>query len=174
MNEWSFGSSKHTALSVAVAADHGGFELKRSLIEQMRQKGYRILDFGARVADPADDYPDFVTPLARAVARGAAERGVALCGSGVGVCVAANKVVGARACLVQDAATARQGVEDDDLNVLCLSGRLPGPQAWEVVEAFLAARFSKAERHIRRVAKVMRLEAAQPNRPLGEPLPLLR
>ena len=112
-----------------------------------------------RQPTPDDDYPDFVVPLARALARGDVDRGVAICGSGVGACMAANKVPGVRACLIHDAFSAHQGVEDDDLNLICLGGLVVGQAlAWELVRTFLAARFSGAERHRRRLAKVARLE----------------
>ena len=140
---------------VGIAADHGGFELKQYLIERLRKAGCQVVDFGGRSLDPDDDYPDFVVPLARAVARGEVFRGVAICGSGVGVCVAANKLEGVRACLLHDAFSAHQGVEDDDLNVICLGGLVVGNGlAWQLVQTFLAARFSGADRHRRRLAKV--------------------
>jgi ribose 5-phosphate isomerase B len=147
-----------------VASDHGGYALKQALAARLLEAGFSVLDFGDRNPDPADDYPDFVVPLARAVATGGAERGLAICTSGVGACVAANKVAGVRACLIQDLFSARQGVEDDDLNLLCLGGRTNEKVAWELVRAFLAARFSQAARHLRRLAKVMSLEtqAGQP------------
>lgn len=146
-------------LRIGIASDHGGFELKQELERRLREAGHRVSDFGAHRAQPDDDYPDFVVPLARAVARGEVERGVAICGSGVGACVAANKVAGVRACLIHEDFSARQGVEDDDLNVICLGGLVVGRgTAWALVETFLAARFSGAERHRRRRAKVMALE----------------
>ena len=112
-------------------------------------------DFGAYTLTPDDDYPDFVLPLAQAVAEGAVARGIAVCGSGVGACVAANKVRGVRACLVNDTYSARQGVEDDDMNIICLGGRVTGPAlAWELTQAFLAAQFTGAERHRRRLSKI--------------------
>jgi len=151
---------------IGIASDHGGHGLKQHLTGRLRESGYVVVDFGNLHLDPDDDYPDLVVPLARAVARGEVDRGVAVCGSGVGACVAANKVPGARACLVQDTYTARQGVEDDDLNLLCLGGRVVGEAlAWELVDTFLAARFSGAERHRRRLAKVAGLEA-DPTKPL--------
>jgi ribose 5-phosphate isomerase B len=117
------------------------------------------VDFGAHQLNPGDDYPDFVVPLARAVASGEVERGVALCGSGVGASIAANKVPGVRAALIHDVFSAHQGVEDDDMNVFCLGGKVIGAAlAWELIEAFLNARFSGAPRHQRRVAKVQALE----------------
>lgn len=148
---------------IGIAADHGGFDLKRFLTGRLRLAGYAVTDFGDLEKRTDDDYPDFVIPLARAVASGAMDRGIAICGSGVGASVAANKVPGARACLIQDTFSARQGVEDDDLNILCLGGRVVGEElAWELVAVFLAARFSGAERHLRRVAKVARLEEKEP------------
>jgi ribose 5-phosphate isomerase B len=144
---------------IGVAADHGGYELKENLIGMLREEGYEVTDFGDGQPKPEDDYPDFVVPLARAVALGEVDRGVAVCGSGVGACVAANKVPGVRACLIHETFSARQGVEDDDLNVICLGGRVVGPGlAWELVKTFLCARFSGAERHLRRLDKVVELE----------------
>jgi ribose 5-phosphate isomerase B len=151
---------------LGIASDHGGFELKRSLMARLQGAGIAVVDFGNETLTPEDDYPDFVAPLARAVARGDVDRGIAVCGSGVGACVTANKVRGVRACLIHDTFCAHQGVEDDHLNVLCLGGRVIGESlAWEVVQTFLAARFSSEERHCRRVAKVMALEPPSPNPP---------
>ena len=148
-------------LRIGIAADHGGFELKQYLEGRLREAGYRVNDFGDHRSHPDDDYPDFVIPLARAIARGDVDRGVAVCGSGVGACVAANKVAGVRACLIHENFSARQGVEDDDLNVICLGGLVVGHEtAWALVQTFLAARFSGAERHRRRLAKVAALEGA--------------
>jgi ribose 5-phosphate isomerase B len=144
---------------IGLASDHGGHKLKLRLSRRLVEAGLEVVDFGNLQANPDDDYPDFVVPLARAVARGEVARGLAICGSGVGACIAANKVPGARACLIQDSFSARQGVEDDDLNILCLGGRVVGEElAWELVGAFLAAQFSGAERHLRRVAMVAKLE----------------
>jgi ribose 5-phosphate isomerase B len=144
---------------IGIAADHGGFELKQHLIEMLHQAGFQAIDFGDDHSQPDDDYPDFVVPLARAVARGEVDRGVAVCGSGVGACVAANKVAGVRACLIHENFSAHQGVEDDNLNLLCLGGLVVGhAAAWELVRTFLSARFSGAERHRRRLAKVAKLE----------------
>jgi len=148
-----------TPKRIGIAADHGGFESKEYLVGMLRGAGYEVVDFGDRQAKPDDDYPDFVVPLARAVARGEVDRGVAICGSGVGACIAANKVPGVRACLIHEMFSAHQGVEDDDMNVICLGGRvITNTLAWELVKTFLEARFSGAERHVRRVAKVARLE----------------
>jgi len=144
---------------VGIAADHGGFESKEYLVGILRKAHYEVVDYGDSQPKPDDDYPDFVVPLARAVARGEVDRGVAICGSGVGACIAANKVPGVRACLIHEGFSARQGVEDDDMNVICLGGRVVANTfAWELVRAFLQARFSGAERHRRRLAKVARLE----------------
>jgi len=144
---------------IGLAADHGGYELKQYLAGKLREADYEIIDFGDRQPKPEDDYPDFVVPLARAVAGGEVDRGVAICGSGVGACVVANKVTGVRACLIHETFSARQGVEDDDLNMICLGGIVVGHAlAWELVQTFLAARFSGAERHRRRLAKMAALE----------------
>jgi ribose 5-phosphate isomerase B len=149
-----------SAKRIGVAADHGGYELKQYLAAMLRQAGHEVIDFGDQQPIPDDDYPDFVAPLARAIARGEVERGVAVCGSGVGASVAANKVVGVRACLIHESFSARQGVEDDDVNMICLGGRVVGHGlAWELVQTFLAARFSGAERHRRRLAKVADMES---------------
>jgi ribose 5-phosphate isomerase B len=146
-------------MRLGVAADHGGLELKNQLAEALRAEGHEVRDFGASSSLPEDDYPDYVIPLAQAVARGQVDRGLAVCGSGVGACIAANKVPGVRACLCHDHFSAHQGVEDDDMNLLCLGGRVVGcALAWELVQAFLGARFSNAERHRRRLAKVQALE----------------
>lgn len=147
---------------IGLAADHEGFGLKEQLAGKLRSAGYQVVDFGARRLDPGDDYPDFVVPLARAVARGELDRGVAVCGSGVGACVAANKVAGVRASLIHEIFSARQGVEDDNLNVICLGSLVAGPAlAWELLSAFLCARFSGAERHRRRLAKVAEVESEE-------------
>ena len=124
-----------------------------------KRRGTKSIDFGAKEFNAGDDYPDFVIPLARAVAAGEVQRGIAVCGSGVGATVAANKVRGARAALIMDTFSAHQGVEDDDMNVLCLGARVIGfALAWELVQTFLAARYSGAERHARRLAKVLAVE----------------
>ena len=124
-----------------------------------------MVDLGATTVVADDDFPDYVVPLARAVAAGELDRGIAVCGSGVGACVAANKVRGVRAALVTDAFSARQGVEDDDMNVLCLGSRVVGEAlAWELVRTFLAARFTGAERFQRRLAKIAALEEPEPGR----------
>ena len=146
-------------MKIGLAADHGGFELKGIIQSFLRSGNVIVTDFGALVLDETDDYPDFVVPLANAVAEGQVDRGIAICGSGVGACIAANKVKGVRACLINDHFSAHQGVEDDDMNLLCLGGRVTGNSASiEFVEAFLGAEFSKAERHVRRLNKVKLLE----------------
>jgi len=147
-------------MRLGIATDHGAFELKEDLLARLRAAGHEVVDFGATSLDPGDDYPDFVVPLARAVAEGAVERGVAVCGSGVGASVCANKIPGVRAALVSDHFSARQGVEDDHMNIICMGGRTIGPfAAWDILEAFLAAQYSQAPRHLRRLAKVAALEA---------------
>jgi ribose 5-phosphate isomerase B len=145
--------------NIGIASDHGGYELKQYLVRALHEAGYEVNDFGDRQPDSGDDYPDFVVPLAQAVGRGDVERGIAICGSGVGACIAANKVPGVRAGLIHEVFSARQGVEDDNMNMICLGGRVVGEGfAWELVRTFLAARFSGAERHRRRLAKVAELE----------------
>ena len=147
-------------MKIGIAADHGGFVLKEQLAESLRGSGYEVVDFGAYQLTPDDDYPDFIIPLSRAVAAKEVERGVALCGSGIGASVAANKVAGVRAGLVHDVFSARQGVEDDAMNVFCLGGKVIGSAlALELIRTFLTARFSNAARHRRRLAKVQALEA---------------
>jgi len=146
-------------MRVGIAADHGGFTLKEQLNESMHQATFEVVDFGAYRLEAGDDYPDFVIPLARAVAAGEVDRGVAICGSGVGASIAANKIPGVRAALIHDVFSAHQGVEDDDMNVFCLGGNVIGSSlAWELLQTFLAAEFSGAPRHQRRVAKVQALE----------------
>jgi ribose 5-phosphate isomerase B len=146
-------------MRIGIATDHGGLELKKVLADRLRNAGHEVIDFGAHTMTPDDDYPDFVIPLSRSVAAGEVERGVAICGSGVGASVCANKIKGVRACLIEDHFSAKQGVEDDNLNVICLGGRIEGPElAWDLVQTFLAARFSQAPRHLRRLSKVAALE----------------
>lgn len=146
-------------MRVGIASDHGGFALKEQVVELLRGSGHEVVDFGAYELSPGDDYPDFVIPLARAVATGQVERGLALCGSGVGASIAANKIAGVRAGLIHDVFSAHQGVEDDDMNVFSLGGQVIGPAlAWELIQVFLKARFSGAERHQRRINKVKVLE----------------
>ena len=146
-------------MRVGIAADHGGFELRELLAKALRDLGYEVIDFGASGLNPEDDYPDFVVPLAQAVADGKVDRGVAICGSGVGACVVANKAAAVRASLIHVTFSAHQGVEDDDMNMICLGGLVVGHAfAWELVKTFLQAKFSGAERFQRRLAKVAALE----------------
>ena len=146
-------------MRIGIAADHGGFELKVQLTAALKAAGYEVTDFGAHKLVAGDDYPDFVVPMARAVAAGEITRGLAICGSGVGACIAANKVPGVRAALITDSFSAHQGVEDDDMNVMCLGGRVTGHAlSWDLVQIFLSAHFKGAERFRRRLAKVAALE----------------
>jgi ribose 5-phosphate isomerase B len=146
-------------MRVGVAADHGGFELKTKMIEELRAAGHEVVDYGAQEYEAQDDYPDFVVPLARAVAAGEVERGIAICGSGVGASVAANKIRGVRAALITDAYSAHQGVEDDDMNIMCLGGRVTCyALAWDLIRTFLQARYKGAARFQRRLDKVAALE----------------
>src|SRR5215831_4328786 len=146
-------------MRIGIATDHGGYGLKEELVAQLRNAGHEVIDFGAHKLSSGDDYPDFVVPLARAIVSGKVERGVAVCGSGVGACVCANKIPGTHACLIEDHFSARQGVEDDHMNIICLGGRTLGPSvAWDLVQSFLASEFSHAERHLRRLGKVASLE----------------
>jgi ribose 5-phosphate isomerase B len=144
---------------IGIAADHGGYDLKTFIADMLRKEGVESEDFGNFIADENDDYPDFVIPMAQAISKGRIKRGIALCGSGVGACIAANKVKGVRACLVTDNFSAHQGVEDDDLNLICLGGRITGSHlAWEIVKTFLEADFTGEDRHKRRLLKISALE----------------
>jgi ribose 5-phosphate isomerase B len=146
-------------MKVGVAADHGGFDLKEALMIYIKTLGHEVKDFGAYELNQADDYPDYIIPLSRAIANNEIDRGIAVCGSGVGATVVANKIAGVRACLINDHFSAHQGVEDDDLNMLCLGGRVTGKMAaQEFISAFLKASFTGEERHMRRLQKVMSLE----------------
>src|SRR6516225_12326408 len=146
-------------MRIGIAADHGGFCLKEELLGQLRGAGHEVVDFGAHHLSEGGDYPDYVVPLAQAVAFQDVERGVAICGSGVGASVCANKIRGIRAALIHDHFSARQSVEDDHMNILCMGGRTVGPAvAWDLVQTFLAAEFSQADRHLRRLGKVASLE----------------
>jgi len=146
-------------IGVGIAADHGGFALKERLAADLRRANYEVLDFGAYELVPDDDYPDWVVPMARAVAKGEIARGIAICGSGVGASVAANKVACVRACLVHDMYSAHQGVEDDNMNVMCLGGRVVGYElAWDLIQVFLSAQYLDEERFQRRLAKIAALE----------------
>jgi ribose 5-phosphate isomerase B len=145
-------------MKIAIAADHGGFPLKQTLIETVRAAGHDPLDLGTHNTD-AVDYPDYAKKIGEAILSGQAERGILLCGSGVGACIAANKIPGIYAGICHDTYSAHQGVEHDDMNVLCLGARIIGPEvAKELVEAFLAAKFTAEARHMRRVGKVREME----------------
>ncbi|HET9794067.1 MAG TPA: RpiB/LacA/LacB family sugar-phosphate isomerase [Thermoanaerobaculia bacterium] len=146
-------------MKVAFGCDHAGFELKRELLAWAESAGHRVVDLGNTSLDPADDYPDFARAVAVAVSRGEAERGIVVCGSGVGASIAVNKVPGARGAVCHDTFSAHQGVEDDDANILTLGARvIGGSLAREVAAAFLNARYSGAERHARRLEKVKQIE----------------
>lgn len=151
-----------TRKKIGIAADHAGFELKEYLLEKLSEAGYEVLDFGDTELKPKDDYPDYVIPLAHAIASGNITRGIAICGSGVGACIAANKVAGVRACLILEKFSAQHGVEDDDMNLMCLGGRVVDHLlAWKLTTIFLSAKFIDVERHTRRLAKVTELENTQ-------------
>jgi len=142
-------------MRLGIAADHGGFELKTRLKELLETAGHEVVDFGADKLEPGDDYPDFVIPLSKAVSKNEVDRGVAICGSGVGACVAANKIRRVRAALITDVFSAHQGVEDDDMNVMCLGGRVTGfALAWDLMTTFINARFKNDERFRRRLNKI--------------------
>jgi len=146
-------------MKIGIAADHGGFPLKQIIILFLTSQNYEVKDFGADELDNADDYPDFVVPLAKAVANHEVDRGIAICGSGVGASIVANKIAGVKAALIHETFSAHQGVEDDNMNLLCLGGRVTGNEsAKELVTAFLNATFTGAERHKRRLEKVEALE----------------
>jgi ribose 5-phosphate isomerase B len=146
-------------MKIGICADHGGFDLKEKLKTYLADPGREVKDFGDKILKPDDDFPDFVVPLARAVASGEIEKGIAVCGSGVGAAVAANKIPGARAALITDAFSAHQGVEDDDMNIICLGGRVTGYDlAKDLVDIFLNAKFAGEERFLRRLSKITRLE----------------
>ncbi|MBI4306619.1 MAG: RpiB/LacA/LacB family sugar-phosphate isomerase [Chloroflexi bacterium] len=146
-------------MRVAIGADHGGFALKAELVEYIKGLGHDTADLGAHKLDPADDFPDFAVPVARAVAEKRAERGIVICGSGVGASVAANKIPGIRAAVCHDTYSAHQGVEHDDMNVLCMGARVIGPAtARELVKAFLEAKMDSHPRFRRRLEKVIALE----------------
>ncbi|MCU0510117.1 MAG: ribose 5-phosphate isomerase B [Anaerolineae bacterium] len=146
-------------MRVALGMDHGGMTIKESILDAIRELGHEALDLGAYELDPVDDYPDFAVLVGEAVQSGRAERGIAVCGSGVGVTMAANKLRGIRACLCHDTYSAAQGVTHDDMNVLCLGGRIIGPElAKALVRAYLTAEFDGGERFRRRVNKVNALD----------------
>ncbi len=160
--------SEEGKLRVAFGADHGGFHLKQEMVARLRDE-YEVLDFGADSFEPHDDYPDFVVLVAEAVVSGKAQRGVIICGSGVGACIAANKMTGIRAGICHDVYSAHQGVEHDDMNVLCLGARVIGTElAAELVAAFLRAHFSGEERHRRRLEKILAIEKQALSRDEGK------
>ncbi len=144
---------------VAIGTDHGGFSLKDRVLHAVAQRGHEPLDCGAMTLQPGDDYPDYAERVAHALTEGRASRGILICGSGVGICVAANRFPGVRAAICHDTYSARQGVEDDAMNVLCLGGRVIGAElAGELIGAFLGAEFKAFERYRRRLQKVERFE----------------
>jgi ribose 5-phosphate isomerase B len=146
-------------MKIGIAADHAGFEQKAKLIQQLTEQGFDVTDYGAATYDAADDYPDVIVPLAKAIANKEVDRGIAVCGSGVGVSVAANKIPGVRAALITESYSAHQGVEHDDMNLLCVGGRVIGPMLiWEIVQAYLNASYDGGERFQRRLDKVIALE----------------
>ena len=152
-------------MRLGIATDDGGFGVKEELVARIRAAGHEVVDFGAHSLNPDDDYPDYVVPLGQAVVAGKVDRGVAICGSGVGASVCANKVNGVRACLVHDHFCAKQGVEDDQTNILCMGGRTVAPEvAWDLVQTYLAAEYSSAPRHLRRLGKVAALESERRTR----------
>ena len=147
------------SMRVALGADHAGYELKSALLLWLKDQGYDMVDVGAFSLDPQDDYPDFSQAVAQAVASGQAQRGILVCGSGVGGVIAANKVPGARAGLCHDTYSAGQGVEHDDMNVLCLGARvIDEVLAMELIKSFLNAQFTGEERHRRRLEKILAME----------------
>ena len=148
-------------MRIAIGADHGGYSVKAPLKQLLESQGHTVIDLGADSLDPADDYPDFAKAVAEHVASGHVDRGIVLCGSGVGAAVASNKVRGVRASVGHDTYSAHQGVEHDDLNDLCLGARIIGEAlAQEIVSAFASAKFSGEERHKRRLGKLLDMEAS--------------
>jgi ribose 5-phosphate isomerase B len=146
-------------MKIGLAADHAGFEQKQKLIQQLTEQGHEVTDYGAASYDATDDYPDIIVPLGMALFHKEVERGIAVCGSGVGVSVAANKIPGVRAALITESYSAHQGVEHDDMNLLCIGGRVIGPMLiQELVHAFLNAKYNGEERFARRLNKVIALE----------------
>lgn len=149
-------------MNIAIGTDHGGFTLKQVVIDELKKQGHVVIDCGARSLEPGDDYPDFAREVGTVIQRGDAERGIVICGSGVGASVAATKMRGIRAAVCHDTYSAHQGVEHDNMNVLAIGARIVGDElAKELVRAFVAAKFSGEERHVRRVNKVMEIERTQ-------------
>jgi ribose 5-phosphate isomerase B len=146
-------------MKVGIAADHGGYLLKEEIKGLLKNAGYEVKDFGAHEFDAQDDYPDFVAPLAEAVAQGGLQKGIALCGSGVGASIVANKIPGVRAALISEHYSAHQGVEHDAMNIICVGGRVfSSVYVWEMIQAFLEAEYTGEERHERRLKKLQQLE----------------
>jgi len=146
-------------MRIGIASDHAGFALKKQLKKALKKIGHTVVDYGPFSLSPMDDYPDFTVPLARDIVRSKVERGIAICGSGVGACIAANKVQGARAALISDYFSAHQGVEDDNMNVICFGAQVISfALAWDLTQAFLDAHFIRNENHQRRLNKVAALE----------------
>jgi ribose 5-phosphate isomerase B len=146
-------------MRIAIGSDHGGVPLNERIIEELNRAGHQVLDFGTHDGAKPDDYPDYARLVGESLQRGEAERAILICGSGVGICVAANKLKGVRACLCHDTYSAHQGVEHDNINALCLGARVIGVElALELVRVFLAAEFTGEERHARRLAKIAELE----------------
>ncbi len=146
-------------MKIAIGADHGGFELKTFLVDLLKNQNYEVIDAGNIELDPKDDYPDFAINVAEIISSGKVEKGIVICGSGVGACITANKIKGVRACLCHDTYSAHQGVEHDAMNVLCLGARIIGVElAKEIVTSFLKAEFIKEERFLRRLEKVNRID----------------
>lgn len=146
-------------MRIAVGADHAGVPLNARIIEELRRFGHEIIDFGTHDSAAPDDYPDYARMIGESIQQGRVERGILVCGSGVGACVAANKLRGVRACLCHDTYSARQGVEHDDINVLCLGARIVGVElALELLRAFVNASFTGEERHLRRLVKIAKIE----------------
>ena len=146
-------------MKLAIAADHAGYDLKDLLVPWLRSAGHQVVDLGAHELDPDDDYPDFAAAVAQSIQSGGAERGIVVCGSGVGACIAANKVPGIRACLCHDTYTGHQGVEHDDMNVICLGARIIGIDlVKEILQAFLSSNFVPEPRFHRRLEKLLELE----------------
>jgi len=146
-------------MRISVAADHNGYELKNEISEILKRDGHDVIDIGPHSLDPLDDYPDFAKPLAKSVSSGETDRGIMVCGSGVGASVAANKVKGVRAAVCHDIYSAHQGVEHDNMNILCLGSRIVGTEVVrELVSAFISAEYTNAERHARRLNKVIEME----------------
>ncbi|NMH27403.1 RpiB/LacA/LacB family sugar-phosphate isomerase [Flavobacterium silvaticum] len=146
-------------MKIGIAADHAGFEQKESILKQLLDAGFDVTDYGAFTYDAADDYPDIIVPLAQAISKGEADKGIAICGSGVGVSIAANKIKGVRAALITENYSAHQGVEHDDMNLMCLGGRVLGQALiLELIQTFLHAKYDGGERFQRRLDKVVALE----------------